>query len=213
MQSAAIRTVPILSGFATQRSRVLSAPALLRTADPAVGSFARVVGVLHLRPQQCRRHSRRRSQPRRPAKAQRPRRGILAILAQNLVALASLDSLDMTGTMSIVCQSLLSWKQLARSLEIIQSTPHHGGTTSAGPAPGDAECCYPDCANSERVCNTEEQSPFCTSSAANCRSCGGELCTGGGGSPSTTPTVPTTLSSTIAATTTSEGSTTKKGHS
>ncbi|CAE7408100.1 celE [Symbiodinium sp. KB8] len=81
------------------------------------------------------------------------------------------------------------------------------GTTSAGPAPGDAECCYPDCANSERVCNTKKQSPFCTSSAANCRSCGGELCTGGGGSPSTTPTVPTTLSSTIAATTTSEGTT------
>jgi len=69
--SAAIQTVPILGGFATQRSRVRSAPALLRTADHAVGSFARVLGVLQLRRQQCRRQSRQRLQPRRRAKAQR----------------------------------------------------------------------------------------------------------------------------------------------
>ena len=87
------------------------------------------------------------------------------------------------------------------------------GTVSTSTASTGSECCYPDCANSGRVCNTEEQSPFCTSSAANCRSCGGELCTGAGGPPTTTPTVPTTVSSTTAATTTSEGSTTEKGHS
>ncbi|CAE7482205.1 celE, partial [Symbiodinium pilosum] len=68
------------------------------------------------------------------------------------------------------------------------------GTESTSGVPGGAVCCYPDCGAPQNQCNTERDSPFCTSSAANCRGCGGELCSGGGGGAQTSaePTTTTT---------------------
>lgn len=47
-------------------------------------------------------------------------------------------------------------------------------------------CCYPNCGDAQS-CNTEEDSPYCTQSADNCRNCGGEFCAG-----TTAPTARTT---------------------
>ncbi|CAE6935456.1 celE [Symbiodinium natans] len=90
-----------------------------------------------------------------------------------------------------------------------------GRPSSSAPA-GGAECCYPDCADAQKVCNTESESPFCTSSPANCRQCGGELCSGQGSQTTASPTVPTTAVPTTAVPTTvpstsAAGTTTRPG--
>eukprot|EP00435_Cladocopium_sp_Y103_P028965 s1241_g7.t1 len=70
-------------------------------------------------------------------------------------------------------------------------------TTTTARLGGGALCCYPGCGDAQRSCNTEEDSPYCTRSADNCRNCGGEFCGALG-----TTALPTTAARTTAPETT-----------